>query len=227
MSSADQHTGKITDGSNTLYRCYAATQEARNVHIRKKRWSNYLQLKQAGSVEQMNALLYDSLMPKYDKYYENHSQYPIVRAHIGGEFFNKHYFEAWLELATQLPYKVYAYTKAIPLWSHYHSDIPDNFELNGSLGGKYDNELVSGDFKTAMVVYSPEEAVELGLEIDHDDSHAYNKGPSFALLLHGTQPAGSEASLAKSALQKRGWNGYGKSHSTAWKSIKKKNPAIL
>ena len=34
------------------------------------------------------------------------------------------------------------------------------------------------------------------LEIDDDDSHAMEHGPSFALLIHGTQPAGTKAARA-------------------------------
>jgi len=50
------------------------------------------------------------------------------------------------------------------------------------------------------VVFSEEEAAKLGLEIDHDDSHAYKGDKSFALLLHGTQPKGTMAAKAKNKL---------------------------
>jgi len=48
-------------------------------------------------------------------------------------------------------------------------------------------------------VYTEQEAADRGLEIDHDDSHCFGDGP-FALLVHGSQPAGSDASAA---IQKR------------------------
>jgi hypothetical protein len=57
-------------------------------------------------------------------------------------------------------------------------------------------------------VFSHEEAKTKGLEIDHDDSHAYKSGKPFALLIHGTQPAGSIAAKMLSALRKIGWTGY-------------------
>lgn len=53
-------------------------------------------------------------------------------------------------------------------------------------------------------MFSQAEADELGLEIDHDDSHAALPGPSFALLIHGIQPKGSEAGKAVRALRGRG-----------------------
>jgi hypothetical protein len=62
----------------------------------------------------------------------------------------------------------------------------------------------------AAVVFSEREAQELGLDIDHDDSHAMKKGSSFALLLHGTQPKKSRASKALQSLRLAGWAGYSK-----------------
>ena len=61
------------------------------------------------------------------------------------------------------------------------------------------------------MVFSEAEAEELGLEIDSDDSHAARpdlQNQSFALLIHGVQPAGSEAGKAVSALGGKG--SYGK-----------------
>jgi len=56
-------------------------------------------------------------------------------------------------------------------------------------------------------VFSEAEAVDLGLFIDHDDSHAANptwRDESFALLIHGTQPKGTEAATALKALKGKG-----------------------
>jgi hypothetical protein len=86
--------------------------------------------------------------------------------------------------------------------------IPKNFVLNASRGGLHDALISQYSLKSAEVVFSNKEAEDKGLEIDHDDSHAYKSGKSFALLIHGTQPAGSAASKALSALRKEGWTGY-------------------
>ena len=62
------------------------------------------------------------------------------------------------------------------------------------------------------MVYSEAEAAELGLEIDHDDSHACYpslKKQNFALLIHGIQPAGSEAGKAVRELNGKGSYGKG------------------
>ena len=63
---------------------------------------------------------------------------------------------------------------------------------------------------TAEDVYSEAEAEKSGLEIDHDDYHAAFGKKSFALLIHGTQPAKSAASQAVQELKRKGWNGYSK-----------------
>jgi hypothetical protein len=49
----------------------------------------------------------------------------------------------------------------------------DNFKLTASEGGKHDDLIESESLKFAKVLFSIEEARELDLEIDHDDSHAY------------------------------------------------------
>ena len=76
--------------------------------------------------------------------------------------------------------------------------------------------------KWSVVVFSVEEAKNYiwyddklrkkkGLEIDHDDSHAFSKDKKpFALLIHGNQPAGSEARAALNRLRKLGIGGYGR-----------------
>jgi hypothetical protein len=56
-------------------------------------------------------------------------------------------------------------------------------------------------------VFSEQEASDLGLEIDHDDSHAADPSKvnkDFALLIHGIQPKGSDASEAIKTLKKDG-----------------------
>lgn len=223
LSKADQNSGKITDGPNTQFRCWAASQESRSPALRKILWSNKIQLDAVKGVKQKHDLLYDSFAPVHDDYTENHQQYPYVRHGVSGDFYSRDYFEAWLQLAEKFPYtQFYAYTKSIPFLTKYKNEIPSNFVFNASLGGKWDQEIYYQGFKYAKVVYSVEEAASLNLELDHDDSLARVKGPSFALLLHGTQPAGSKASAALQLLKvNNGWSGYGKTHKTSIQNIQK------
>jgi len=139
-----------------------------------------------------------------------HAKY--VRIHIGGDFFNQIYFDAWIEIAKRNPGTIYyAYTKSLHLWVARLTEIPDNFRLTASRGGRWDHLIEPNNLRTAEVVFTEAEANIRGLEIDHDDSHAYGDDPkSFALLLHGVQPKGSEAAKALSALKKAGITGYSK-----------------
>jgi hypothetical protein len=102
----------------------------------------------------------------------------------------------------------YTYTKSLPIWLRNRSSIPTNFKLTASEGGKHDDLIQSESLKSAKVLFSIEEARELGLEIDHDDTHAYASDESFALLLHGKQRKETPASKAVSALRMAGFNGY-------------------
>ena len=81
-----------------------------------------------------------------------------------------------------------------------------NFFLTASVGGNLDPMLAryAHVFKRiAHVVYTEQEATDLGLEIDHDDSHCFGDKP-FALLVHGVQRKGSLASEALSKRKRRG-----------------------
>ena len=102
----------------------------------------------------------------------------------------------------------YTYTKSLPIWLRHRSSVPSNFKLTASEGGKHDDLIESESLKFAKVLFSIEESRELGLEIDHDDSHAYASDKSFALLLHGKQRKESPAAKAISALRRAGYNGY-------------------
>jgi hypothetical protein len=163
-------------------------------------WNNFDALREAKTVAKMVRLITKSLeQVKFD----------ILRVHVGGDFFSKDYFRAWCIVADSMPDKLfYAYTKSLKTWTEYSYNLPSNFELTASRGGKNDELIDAEDLKCAEVVFSEEEAVEKGLEIDHDDSHAAYGDESFALLIHGTQPKGSEASQALQKLRKAGKGGY-------------------
>jgi Gene product 88 len=199
-SKAHRTLGTIRDGSQTTFRCYAASMEARHGSVRRSRWHNYDGLLACSSAPEMTRLILDSLTP-FAGY---------VRVHDSGDFFNQDYFDAWMDVARRRNRTLfYAYTKALPFWVRRKDDIPDNFLLTASNGGIHDILIEVNRLRYARVVYSEAEAEELGLELDHDDSHAMRLGPSFALLIHGTQPAGTKAALAVRELRNQGEFGYG------------------
>jgi hypothetical protein len=135
----------------------------------------------------------------------------LVRVHVSGDFYSEMYFRAWMSVAAQRPETVfYAYTKSLRIWVDNLHLVPANFKLNASKGGRWDHLIKEHGLKYAEVVFSVDQAEGLGLEIDHDDSHAFAQEGSFALLLHSTQPAGSIAAKALSALKAQGHTGYSK-----------------
>jgi Gene product 88 len=200
LSRAGKHTGKIQDGLETQFRCFAASSEAMYPSVRKQRWDNFDSLK-GKTTQDMTQLIFSSLPEKAT----------TIRVHVSGDFFNESYFDAWMEVARKNPLRTfYAYTKSLHLWVAKMAEIPKNFILNASRGGIHDWMIDAHKLKSAEVVFSVADAKAKGLEIDHDDTHAYKSDKSFALLIHGTQPSGSVASKALSALKKLGWTGYNK-----------------
>ncbi len=204
LSKADKKTGKLTDGPNNKFRCFSATQENIWQVVRASRWHNFNLLKKTKSY---NNLIIDSIPQKAD----------IIRIHVAGDFFNQQYFESWIYAAIRnLNKKFYFYTKSLNYWINnlktigtgYNPGVLTNFIPTASRGGRYDNLIIKHGLREAKVVFSEDEAKEQELEIDHDDSHAMTHGPDFALLLHGIQPAGSEAAKAYQKLKMNGKAGY-------------------
>lgn len=183
----------IKDGPKTEFRCFSASQEATYTNTYNSRMGNFTALRKLSEAELVNTI--QSSMPK---------NLGICRIHVAGDFFSPVYFAAWCIVARNNPDRLfYAYTKSLPYW--VKSDIPDNLILTASYGGRCDNLIDSHNLRSAIVVYSEQQAADLGLEIDHDDSHAADpskRNNSFALLIHGIQPKGSEAADAIKQLKK-------------------------
>lgn len=210
LSKADPVTGKITDGPKTEFRCFSASQESVYPNVRKQRMHNFETLRGIRTVQEMADTISASL-PKVKTRGKKIGEGKIVRLHVAGDFFNQTYFDAWMEVAKRNPDRIfYAYTKSLQYWVNRLGQIPANMKLNASIGGKQDSLVAIYGLKFVEVCFSEAEAESKGLEIDHDDSHAYAQEESFALLIHGTQPKGSKASKAKSELSKSGWTGYRK-----------------
>ena len=187
---------KIQDGRNTQFRCFSASQEVQYTNVYNSRKHNFDLLKACKNISSMVKLLSDGL-PK---------NAGIVRIHVAGDFFNDKYFQAWCLVAAAHPSVLfYAYTKSLKYWIDNQKLIFDNFVLTASYGGRTDHLIDQHNLRFAKVVYSEQEAHNLDLAIDHDDTHAAKpslSNQSFALMLHGTQPKGSEAADALKVLKR-------------------------
>jgi len=219
LTKINRITGKIEGEAlkgEEDFRCFAASQELIYPAAREQRWNNYKALQALKTTEAMAKALTVSILDEPQLKASER-----IRIHVGGDFFNEEYLEAWKLVAAFFSEKTfYAYTKSVPYF--IGNNLPDNFKITFSYGGKYDDLIDKYRLKFSAVVNSEEEAnnyvwydkegnENIGLEIDHDDSHAWKDDKPFALLIHGVQQAGSPASIALQKLRKAGVSsGYGK-----------------
>jgi hypothetical protein len=191
-------TRRIVDGKHTVFRCFSASQEAQYTDVYRFRKANMdaaLSLAADSPMKCASALV--EALP---------DRAAVIRIHVAGDFKILNYFDAWLEVCERRPdMRFYAYTKMLSFWQKRRDILPANLALTASRGGRFDHLIDSEGFREAVVVYSEHRAKRLRLPVDHDDSHAYSlRGGSFALLIHGTQPKGSEAGKAVRKLRGAG-----------------------
>jgi len=183
---------KIVDGPHTEFRCFAASSEVQYDAVFNNRANNLrliVDALQNGTVPGYSVgaadLIHDSIIQHRTK------NTKLVRIHESGDFFSGAYLDAWITVAQRNPdLKFYCYSKSLQLFLNFK--LPTNFYLTASYGGKFDYLIDEGYFpRYSKVVMNDDDAARLGLEVDHDDSHCFGNKP-FALLVHGTQIAGSE-----------------------------------
>lgn len=201
LAKRDIATGRVVNGPKQKFRCYAASLEVAFSSVARSTLRNLNTLKGVKGVEAMTELIVRSVETgvKLEKF-------PTIRVHTHGDFFNQTYFLAWMEAARRMPEReFYAYTKSLQIWVSAMAMVPTNFVITASHGGKWDHLIAEHNLKSAVVVFSEAEAKKKRLKIDHDDSQARDRRvKKFALLLHGTQSAGTAAQEAISAMKKDG-----------------------
>ena len=205
-------SGKLTivDGPDTVFRCFSASQEAQYRLTYQARFRNGAlikkEYKENGTVGVADLLENSLLNHPRGKIRRADMDSALVRPHISGDMFSMWYLDAWLILANRYPqWRIYFYTKALPLLKRRMEVLPANVHPIASKGGTHDrlipSLLATGRVREARVVYSYAEATSLGLEVDVDDSLAAFGSASFALIIHSTQPKGSSAARAVQALK--------------------------
>ena len=181
---------KIKDGADCQFRCFSASQEATFPSAYNKRKANFDAMRSLKTSHDMANAIAEA-MPK---------NLGICRIHVAGDFFNEEYFKAWQAVAYTNPTRLfYAYTKSLNYWVRLRDHLPSNLVLTASRGGRLDHMIDEYNLRESKVVFSEAEADALGYEIDHTDELAAIpeiRDESFALLIHGVQPKGSEASAA-------------------------------
>lgn len=189
---------QVQDGKHTEFRCFSASQEATFTNVYKLRKQNFDTIRKLVTAEEMEQHI-SAALPK---------NAGIVRIHVAGDFFNRQYMQAWIRIAAKNPDRLfYAYTKSVRFWIDNKAEIDTipNFVLTASRGGKDDHLIKEHSLRESVVVYNEEQADQLGLVVDHDDSHAATpseRHQSFALMLHGIQPKGTAAADALKLLKR-------------------------
>jgi hypothetical protein len=185
----------IRDGEHTQFRCFAASSEVQYDGVYQNRAENLQQI--ISSLRDGNCadLINQSLQKARKK------KTKLVRIHESGDFFNAAYLQAWLMVAQVNPdLKFYCYSKNLPLFVGL--ELPSNFYFTASHGGKFDHMIEEGMFPRYSKVFKTEaDAIAAGFKVDSQDQSCFEEGP-FALLVHGTQPAGSEWGKAARANRK-------------------------
>ena len=138
-------------------RCFAASREAQFKDLRNLRWRNLDLLNEfKGDPGGMADLLLRSL-----EYYEHtKKKIRIFRIHDSGDFFSEEYFNAWVETANKRSdILFYAYTTSLPYWVNSIKNLPKNFRLIASKGGKRDDLIDKHDLRKAIIVTDKGDAI--------------------------------------------------------------------
>ena len=123
-SKVNRDTGKVTHYGTVP--CYATKAESAYPSVRRLRWHNFDILRAQKNVDDMANTIEQSL-PKNAK---------VVRIHSSGDFFNKVYFLAWVEVARRRQDIVFfGYTKIL---EYVNYPATNNFHLTFSHGSKFD-----------------------------------------------------------------------------------------
>ena len=181
----------LNRGSESLFTCFAASEELRYPNVFKSRKYNYDLINSYVIKKDLKGLT-DLINRSIQS---NRKNITKVRIHESGDFFNIIYLKAWLNVAKlNKDLKFYCYSKSLDFFLKVL--LPNNFFMVASYGGRYDHLINQGYFtKYSKVVFSENEAIRLGLEIDKDDSLCFGNKP-FALLLHGMQEKNTLSAMA-------------------------------
>lgn len=189
----DRESGKF-DNQSVSYRCYAAAAE-RFPGVRDHRWKNFDYVSKGNKV----------IVPHQARH---------IRIHASGDFFSQAYFDMWLEVCRDNPDKEFwAYTKSVNYWVNRLDEIPDNLEITGSYGGKYDTLIDKHGLKRVKVVSrsdiqkTEKQNVVIydktAYHVDTSDNIARKKGVKQFLLLDNNETPEKEAPIPNEAIKKR------------------------
>ena len=109
----------------------------------------------------------------------------IIRIHASGDFYTTNYLRRWLNIASLNPKTTfYAYTKSIKSVNTVEHNIPKNFHVIQSKGGKQDN-LISYARAICEIRLEPWVMIRNASNSDAVALDCAKKGELFHILYHG------------------------------------------
>ena len=181
----------LNRGPESMFTCFAASEELRYPNVFNSRRYNYNLINSYVIKKDLKGLT-DLINRSIQS---NRKNITKIRIHESGDFYHPLYLKAWLNVAKlNKDLKFYCYSKSLKFFLEVL--LPNNFYMVASYGGRYDHLIDTGYFtKYSKVVFSENEAIRLGLQIDKDDSLCFGNKP-FALLLHGLQEKNTLSAMA-------------------------------
>lgn len=141
--------------------CYATKGFYKMPVVRAKHESNFMYTRQSN---------FRHLMNNEIKELRAKNKIDAIRIHSSGDFYSIEYILKWISIMLDNPDIIfYAYTKSVPHFQAVNRtiDIPDNFRLIYSKGGKYDHLIDELNLRSVSLV---NEYSNNSLTSDSDDS---------------------------------------------------------
>lgn len=114
-----------------------------------------------------------------------------IRIHDSGDFYSIEYFNQWQKIMKQFEsVSFYAYTKQIDMFKNQIglNNLPDNFTLIFSFGGKQDNLIDVNNDRHSLVFETIEQLTAAGyVNASDDDFLAIGQGKKIGLVYHGAK----------------------------------------
>lgn len=119
----------------------------------------------------------------------------LIRIHDSGDFYSKDYAKKWFTImkhfANDTDCKFYAYTKMVTMFEELKSqnEIPNNFNIIYSYGGKQDSQIDTTKHRHSKVFENETDLLAQGYsDASNDDLvAALGSNPKIGLVYHGTK----------------------------------------
>jgi len=153
-------------------------------------WSNVRQAHQTKleltRTETFVPLMIEAISSKLKK-----SKTVYIRIHDAGDFYSLDYTYKWFNIMQYFQGKqvvFYAYTKQVQMFKDLAQDIPDNFKLIFSYGGKQDKLINPDKDRHSWVFKSDNDLQSKGyIDASHDDMLALTDNKKVGLVYHGNK----------------------------------------